>query len=133
MAYYETINLVSGDTGPDLDFTIKDSTSAALNTSLSPDDPGTWAVVDLSDETGTDGTAVTTKVFVKFRPLGGGTTNTIECERISPFHEGKCTMSWGAGTLNVPAGIYEAEISVDKGGKTITVFDKLKFKIRDDF
>jgi hypothetical protein len=43
-------------------------------------------------------------------------------------------MQWNATTLDVEAGTYEAEIELtDATGKIHPIFDKLKFKIRDDF
>jgi len=46
-------------------------------------------------------------------------------------------VNWSAGELDQDAGTYEAEIEVDRtgvsGGTLETVYEKLKFKIREDF
>jgi hypothetical protein len=43
-------------------------------------------------------------------------------------------MQWNLTTLDVAAGTYEGEIELeDTAGKKQTIFDKLKFKVRDDF
>ena len=49
MAYFETINLVQGDTKPELNFTIRDSATAVdNNTVLDEDDPSTWKIINLT-------------------------------------------------------------------------------------
>ena len=125
MAYMETIQLVSGDDKPELNFTLRDSNSAAAGSTLDPDDPTTWAPIDLTGQT----------VRVKFRALGGTTLlDTMTCGIHQPPTDGECFMQWNPTTLNVAAGTYEGEIElVDSSGKKQTVFDKLKFKIRDVF
>ena len=42
MAYYETINLVAGDTKPEINLTLKDSNTAASGQTLDEDDSTTW-------------------------------------------------------------------------------------------
>jgi hypothetical protein len=125
MAYYDTINLVSGDDKPQLDFTLRDSTTAAAGKVLDPDDATTWAPINLTGHT----------VRVYFRDLGGDTIlDTMTCGVVAPATGGECFMQWNATTLDVDAGTYEAEIEMeDSTGKKQTIFDKLKFKIRDDF
>ena len=59
MAYYETINLVAGDTKPEINLTLKDSNTAASGQTLDADDSSTWAVIDITDPT----------IRVKFRLL----------------------------------------------------------------
>jgi hypothetical protein len=124
MAYYDTINLVSGDDKPQLDFTLRDSTKAASGKILDEDDPTTWAPINLTGQT----------VRVKFRSLGGDTVlDTMTCGLLVAA-DGTCYMAWNATTLDVDAGTYEGEIEMtDSSGKVLTVFDKLKFKIRADF
>ena len=48
MAYYDTINLVAGDDKPELNFTLRDSSTAATGKTLDEDDPTTWAPIDLT-------------------------------------------------------------------------------------
>jgi hypothetical protein len=124
MAYYDTINLVSGDDKPELNFTLRDSNVAATGATLDPDDATTWAPIDLTGAT----------VNVYFRALGADTTPaTLQCGISDPRTAGKCFMTWGPKTLDVEAGTYEAEIEISDAGGKQTVFDKLKFKVRADF
>jgi hypothetical protein len=125
MAYYDTINLVSGDDKPELNFTLRDSNTAAAGKTLDEDDATTWAPIDLTAQT----------VRVYFRALGGDTVlDTMTCGKSAPYTDGKCFMQWNATTLDVDAGTYEGEIELeDTSGKKLTIFDKLKFKVRADF
>jgi hypothetical protein len=125
MAYYSSINLVSGDDKPELNFTIKDSNTAASGATLDEDDSDTWAPIDITNQT----------IRFIFRALGGDSIlDTIICSKTSPYTDGKFFMQWNATTLDVDAGTYEAEIEMeDSSGNKQTVFDKLKFKVRDDF
>jgi|TARA_R100001530_G_scaffold88927_1_gene61925 hypothetical protein len=125
MAYYETINLVAGDTKPEINLTLKDSNTAATGLTLDPDDSDTWAVIDITDPT----------VKVKFRLLGASTIlDTMTCVKVAPYTDGACYMPWGATTLDVAAGTYEGEIELTYvSGAILTLYDRLKFKVRDDF
>jgi len=49
MAYSDTIKLVTGDTLPELTFTLKDSNTAATGQTLDPENSNTWAAIDLSN------------------------------------------------------------------------------------
>ena len=124
MAYYEEINVVAGDTKPEINFTLKDSNTAAAGLTLDPDDSSTWGIIDITDPT----------VTVKFRALGGSTVlDTMTCIKVVPAN-GTCYMPWGSDTLDVAAGTYEGEISLTyTSGGILTLFDRLKFKVRDDF
>ena len=124
MAYYEEINLVAGDTKPEINLTLKDSNTAAAGLTLDPDDSSTWGIIDITDPT----------VTVKFRALGASTVlDTMTCIKVVPA-DGTCYMPWGSDTLDVAAGTYEGEISLTyTSGGILTLFDRLKFKVRDDF
>ncbi len=124
MAYYETINLVSGDTKPEINLTLKDSNTAASGQTLDPDDSATWGIIDITDPT----------VRVKFRALGGSTIlDTMTCVKVVPT-SGTCYMPWGSTTLDVAAGTYEGEIELTyTSGGVLTLYDRLKFKVRADF
>ena len=125
MAYYADINLVANDTKPEINLTLKDSNTAAAGLTLDPDDSTTWGIIDISDPT----------VTVKFRALGGSTVlDTMTCIKVAPYTNGACYMPWGATTLDVSAGTYEGEISLNyTSGGVLTLFDRLKFKVRADF
>tara|TARA_R110002167_G_scaffold68786_3_gene194205 strand:- start:2657 stop:3034 length:378 start_codon:yes stop_codon:yes gene_type:complete len=125
MAYYETINVVAGDSKPDINLTLKDANTPLAGLTLDPDDSSTWALIDITDPT----------VLVKFRLLGSSTIlDTMTCVKIAPYTGGNCYMPWNVNTLNVAAGTYEGEIELTyTSGKTLTIFDRLKFKVRADF
>ncbi len=125
MAYYETINLVAGDTKPEINLTLKDSNTAASGQTLDEDDSTTWAIIDITDPT----------IRVKFRLLGSSSIlDTMTCVKVAPTTDGKCYMPWNATTLDVAAGTYEGEIELTyTGGGILTLYDRLKFKVRDDF
>ena len=127
MAYFETINLVQGDTKPQLNFTLRDSTTAIVTnpvTILDKDDSSTWIIIDIS------GVAIE----LKFRAINSTTVlSTISCS-VSSGTGGACFMIWPAGVLDVAAGIYEGELQLTMSDGTVqTVYDKLKFKIREQF
>ena len=127
MAYFETINLVQGDTKPQLNFTLRDSTTAIVTnpvTILDKDDSSTWIIIDIS------GVAIE----LKFRAINSTTVlSTINCSIVSGA-AGTCYMIWPAGVLDVAAGIYEGELQLTMSDGTVqTVYDKLKFKIREQF
>ena len=125
MAYYETINVVANDTKPEINLTLKDSATAASGQTLDPDDSSTWAIIDISDPT----------IRVKFRALGTSSVlDTMTCVKVAPTTDGKCYMPWNSGTLAVSAGTYEGEIELTyTDGSILTLFDRLKFKVRDDY
>ena len=125
MAYYDTINLVARDTKPEINLVLKDSNTAASGLTLDPDDSATWAVIDITDPT----------VKVKFRALGTTSIlDTMTCVKVAPFTNGACFMPWGVDTLDVAAGTYEGEIELSyTDGAILTLFDRLKFKVRSDF
>ena len=124
MAFYETINLVSGDSKPEINLTLRDSNTPASGLTLDPDDPTTWSPIDITDPT----------VRVKFRALGSSTVlDTLTCVKTDVVN-GECYMPWNIDTLDVDPGTYEGEIELTyTSGKVMTVFDKLKFKVRGDF
>lgn len=125
MAYYDTINVVAGDTKPEVNLTLKDKNTAASGMTLDPDDSDTWEVIDLSGAT----------VRVYFRALGGSEIlDTLNCTLVSGGSGGQCFMVWNSDTLDVDAGTYEGEIEITfSDGNVLTIFDKLKFKVRADF
>jgi hypothetical protein len=72
---------------------------------------------------------------VKFRALGSTEIlDTMTCVKINPYIDGACYMPWNLTTLDVDAGTYEGEIElVYTDDRVLTLFDRLKFKIRDGF
>jgi hypothetical protein len=107
----DTIRLVQGDTKPDIALTLTDE--------------ATGNAIDLS--------AATTTVYVKFRAAGTTTLlNTITCTKTDAL-AGKVQFNFSGGVLDVSAGLYEGEIEIDYNGDTHTVYDTLRFRVRDDF
>ena len=125
MAYFETINLVQGDTKPELNFTIRDSATAVdNNTVLDEDDPSTWKIINLTGYV----------IKLKFKALDSSTVLFTESLAVGNAAGGICSMLWPADSLDVPAGMYEGELELtDNNSKVQTVYDKLKFKIREQF
>ena len=124
MAYYDTIQLVKGDTLPELNLTLRDSNTAAAGKTLNADDVSTWAPIDLTD----------TVVRLKFKALGSSDVkSTIIMSKHAPYAEGKVFMLWPVGTLS-DAGTFTGEVEITKSdGGIHTVFDQLKFKVRGDY
>ena len=125
MSYYETINLVQGDDKPDIILTLKDANTALSGTILDPEDSSTWDPIDITDPT----------ITVKFRKLGSETLlDTLSTTKVAPYTNGECYMTWNLTTLDVDEGKYEGEIVLTyTSGRVMTLFDRLKFKVRKDF
>lgn len=124
MAYSETLNLVTGDTLPELTFALKDSNAAASGKSLDSNNPDTWSPIGL---VGTD------VVRFRLRELGSSTVkSTITCT-ITDGTNGKVATNFPAGTLD-KAGTFEGEIEITfANGNVQTVYDLVKLKVRADF
>ena len=124
MAYFETINLVQGDTKPQLNFTLRDSKTAVAGKTLDEDDSSTWAIIDITGYS----------IELKFRAANSSTVLFTEALGITSASGGTCYMIWPADSLDVAAGIYEGELQLTDGSSKVqTVFDKLKFKVREQF
>jgi len=124
MAYSDTLNLVTGDTLPELNFTLKDSNTAAAGQVLDENNPDTWATVDLTGAS----------VKLRIRELGSTTVKAaLTCIIAPPATDGKVQTDFPAGTLDT-AGIFEAELEITfPGGGIQTVNDLIKLKVRSDF
>ena len=124
MAYSTTLNLVVGDTFPELTFTLKDSNTAASGTTLDEEDSDTWAAISIAGGA------------VKLRTREVGTTtvlSTITCSIVGDGTAGQCTLIWPTGTWTA-AGTFEGEIEfTDSNSYVQTVNDLIKFIVRDDF
>lgn len=123
MAYSDTINLVAGDTLPELTITLRDSNKAAIGSVLDENDNTTWRPINLSGAT----------VRLRIRALGETTVkSTLTCTITAPT-DGKVVTNFPAGTLDT-AGIFEGEVEITTASGGIqTVNDLIKFKVRDDF
>lgn len=115
----EAIRLVQGDTLPVITLTLLDKNTG------DPVDPESWEAIDLSDPT--------TSVVVKFRKAGTTTVlNTISTTKISGGTGGQVFFSFPVGAL-AEAGLFEGEVEIDYNGSSQTVYDVLKFRVREQF
>lgn len=107
----EKIKLVSGDTRPQLQLTITDET--------------TGAAIDITGAT----------VRMRFRAVGETTVLDTLIGIVTNGPAGQVVFNWNSTTLNVEAGDYEGEVEVtyQLGQGVQTVYDLLKFKVREDF
>lgn len=123
MAYSSTIKLVVGDTLPELNFTLKDSNTAASGKTLDEEDNTTWAPVNLSGGS----------VKLRIREVGQTTVLSTITATLSSPSTGECSLIFPSGTWT-SAGTFEGEIEFTKSdGNIQTVQDFIKFKVRDDF
>lgn len=94
-------------------------------------------VVTLTDDvTGNpiDLSVSTTTVSVKFRQAGTTTVlSTISCSKLSGGTTGQVQFSFVGGVLDVAAGTYEGEIVINFNGELQTVFDVMRFTVRENF
>lgn len=123
MAYSQTLNLVTGDTLPELTFTLKDSHEPATGSVLDPEDSNTWAPIDLTGAT----------VRLRIREIGGTTVkSTLTCS-VTDASNGKVATNFPTGTLDT-AGVFEGELEITfANGGIQTVYDLVKLKVRSDF
>jgi archaellin len=105
------IKVVQGDTKPTITVTLTDS--------------ATGNPIDLSDST--------TTVSVYFRAAGSTTLlSTISCTKTDAAN-GVVQFDFAGGVLDVSQGLYEGEIEVSFDGAKHTVYNPLKFRVREDF
>ncbi len=112
MATIDTFYYVQGDTGPQLKLTLTD------------EDTGT----------ATDLTGATVKMH--FRAAGETTVLYSKTLYVNPGTPtlGIAIVNWATGELDYDAGTYQGEIEVTKAsGQIETIYDTIKFKIREDF
>tara|TARA_B110000259_G_scaffold184949_1_gene233022 strand:+ start:1118 stop:1492 length:375 start_codon:yes stop_codon:yes gene_type:complete len=123
MAYSDTLKLVTGDTLPELTFTLKDSNTAAAGFTLDESDSNTWQTIDVTGAT----------VKLRLRELGSTTLKaTLTCV-VTDGAAGKVATDFPAGTLDT-AGTFEGELELTfSNGGVQTVNDLIKFKVRSDF
>lgn len=106
----DRIKLVQGDTRPQIQLTLTEEESGAA--------------VDI--------TAATCKLY--FRRTGSTTVLDTLDGIVNDGPNGVVTFPWNANTLNVDAGSYEGEVEiVFSSGKKQTMYDVLKFTVREDF
>jgi hypothetical protein len=107
----ERIRLVSGDNRPFVRVTLTDKDGAPINLS--------------------DGDTV---VRIHFRAVG--TTNvlfTLVCAKPNGGADGVINFSFPEGALDIPAGMYEGEVEIAFGTERQTVYQPIKFVLREQF
>lgn len=105
-----TYKYVQGDTGPQLKITLTNET--------------TNAAVDVTGAT----------ITLHFRAAGETTVLFSRNFTITDASGGEAVLQWQINDLNQEAGAYEGEIEIVKStGIRETIYDKLKFRIREDF
>lgn len=123
MAYSQTLKLVTGDTLPELTFTLKDSQTAASGKTLDENDSSTWNPIDVTGAT----------VKLRLREVGSTTVkSTLTCS-VTNGSQGQVATDFPSGTLD-KEGTFEGELEVTfANGGIQTVHDLIKFKVRSDF
>lgn len=107
----DKIKLVQGDTRPYIKLTLTDDSGTAIN---------------LSDSD--------TSVRVYFRAVGSSTVlSTISCSKLNGGLTGEVNFNFPSGALNVDPGQYEGEVEILFGTDKQTVYQTLKFVVRQQF
>lgn len=108
----DVIRLVEGDEKPVIVVTLTDDL--------------TGSPIDLS--------LGTTVVTIKFRESGTTTLlSTIACTKLSGGTTGQVQFNFTGGVLDVDPGMYEGEIVINYNGEVQTVYDTLRFTVRENF
>lgn len=123
----EKIKLVRNDSRPQLVVSLTDSRDG------SP--------MDISDDNTivrmkfrARGTTVLKDTLVALKLPGVVTADgTIDYEDLTPGRGGRAYFSWGETTLDGEPGDYEGEIEISFADGVQTIYDILKFKLREDF
>ena len=83
---------------------------------------------------GTPMSLIDATVVVHFRRAGETQVlSTISCAKINNGALGEVSFNFPGSTLNVDPGAYEGEIEIDFAGEKQTVYDVLKFTVRQQF
>jgi hypothetical protein len=108
----DVIRLVQGDDRPFIILTLTDDI--------------TNTPIDLSNPN--------TAVIVKFRVAGTAEEPTIiPCTILEPGTTGKVVFDFVGGILDVDPGMYEGEVSISFDGQIETVYETLRFRVRENF
>jgi hypothetical protein len=76
----------------------------------------------------------TTVVTIKFREAGTTTLlSTIPTSKLSGGTTGQIQFNFTGGVLDVDPGMYEGEIVINFNGEVQTVYDTLRFTVRENF
>ena len=123
MAYLDTLKLVTGDTLPDLRFVLKDSSTSPDGVTYDANNSDTWAYIDL--------TGATVRLRVR---LIGSTELVSTITGVVSDPEGGAVLIPFTGNSFDESGLYEGELEITfSTGGIQTVYDLVKFKVRNDF
>lgn len=123
MAYIDTIKLVTGDTMPDLRFTLKDSNAGVTEASYDEDDSSTWAPINVAGAS----------LALRIRPLGSTDITMTLSGVVTDGSAGEVTFPF-TGSPFTAEGDYEGEVEITfSNGSIQTMYDLVKFKVRSDF
>ena len=106
----DKIKLVQGDSRPQIQVTLTDE--------------GTGAVINVTGAT------------CRMRFKASGSTTVLDTLIATPLNAalGQIVFNWNSTTLTQPPGDYEGEIEITFSDASVqTVYEVLKFKLREDF
>jgi hypothetical protein len=91
-------------------------------------------LTDDISKTPLDLSSPTTTVSIKFKASGTNTVlSVIPCSKINGGAGGQVQFDFTDGVLDVDPGAYEGQIVVDYNGQTQTVYETIRFRVRDNF
>ena len=108
----DVIRVVKGDEKPDIVLTLTDeATGGAINLS-----------------------AASTSVSIKFRKQNSTTVlSTISTVKVGTGATGQVQFDFTGNVLDVDAGMYEGEVIITFNTDVQTVYDLIRFRVRDSF
>lgn len=86
------------------------------------------------DDSPVDVSAGDTDINVYFRAVGTTTVlATIPCSKPNGGADGVVQFNFTGSTLDVAPGLYEGEVEIDFAGQKQTMYQPLKFIVREEF
>jgi hypothetical protein len=123
MAYSHTLDLVQGDTNPQLTLTLRDANKAAPGKALDAENSDTWAVIVLTGGT----------VKLKLRLQGEEAVKDTLNGVLTDPENGRATFLFNPTTLDT-VGTLEGEVEfTDPEGRVQTVYDLIRLRVRAQF
>ena len=123
MAFSHTLDLVQGDTNPQLTVTLRDSNKAAAGKILDAENPDTWARIDASGGS----------VSLKLKIQGADEIKETLLGVLTDAPNGVVTFLFGNETLDT-VGTLEGEIEyTDINNRKQTIYDLIRLRVRAQF
>ena len=122
MAYVTTLKFVTGDTLPVVNIQLKDAKRAADGMTLDEYDSDTWRPIDLTGAS----------ALLRVRALGSATTLKEITGTVVSATDGIAAFSFAGNSFDT-SGNFEGEVEVTLPSGIHSVYDLLKFKVRDEF